>query len=439
DDFKIITEAPPEVAAELTTQTSRHPAHRNEPQKSATDPASATPKGATLHPTPKTGTPTVTSAATTKSAAPQKPGSAYPAHHTSTIDVSANPVHPSTNKPILSTDLDSDFPTEDDKPWRRPGSDINDYFNYGFDEFTWASYCLKQQSLRKDISDQKAQMEDMQAFLSLPGGLPGMPVPGGPAAPPLPGLIPGAVAGGGGSGGGGGTGGRGTPGPPQGGAGPGPQNAMPGMPSGMPDLSPDMMQAVFAGMMAQGMDPSSMDPMTFMQHAQAMMGGGQPGAGNTQVPQTGYGGQAGGQAFSGQAAGQEQMGYGSYDQHGAYSNPGARGKGMRRCFNSVYNQAFRSVKNLAPLLDRVLVQRIKSEAKTASGIFLPESSVKELNEAKVLAVGPGALDKDGKRIAMSVAPGDRVLVPQFGGSPVKLGEEEYSLFRDHELLAKFRE
>ncbi|EZF28235.1 hypothetical protein H101_08083, partial [Trichophyton interdigitale H6] len=108
-------------------------------------------------------------------------------------------------------------------------------------------------------------------------------------------------------------------------------------------------------------------------------------------------------------------------------------------FNSVYNQAFRSVKNLAPLLDRVLVQRIKSEAKTASGIFLPESSVKELNEAKVLAVGPGALDKDGKRIAMSVAPGDRVLVPQFGGSPVKLGEEEYSLFRDHELLAKFRE
>ncbi|KMQ46102.1 Pre-mRNA polyadenylation factor Fip1 [Trichophyton rubrum] len=195
DDFKIITEAPPEVAAELTTQTSRHPAHRNEPQKPATDPASATPKGAALHPTPKPGTPTVTPAATTKSAAPQKPGSSYPAHHTSTIDVSANPVHPSTNKPILSTDLDSDFPTEDDKPWRRPGSDINDYFNYGFDEFTWASYCLKQQSLRKDINDQKSQMEDMQAFLSLPGGLPGMPVPGGPA-PPLPGLIPGAVAGG---------------------------------------------------------------------------------------------------------------------------------------------------------------------------------------------------------------------------------------------------
>ncbi|KAK2861224.1 cleavage polyadenylation factor subunit fip1 [Arthroderma sp. PD_2] len=97
----------------------------------------------------------------------------------------------------------------------------------------------------------------------------------------------------------------------------------------MPELSPDMMQAVFAGMMAQGMDPSSMDPMTFMQHAQAMMGGGQPGAGTPQVSQAGYGGQAAGQGFSGQGGGQEQMGYGGYDQHGPYG-AGARGKGMRR-------------------------------------------------------------------------------------------------------------
>ncbi|KAI4142736.1 MAG: hypothetical protein LQ340_007247 [Diploschistes diacapsis] len=101
--------------------------------------------------------------------------------------------------------------------------------------------------------------------------------------------------------------------------------------------------------------------------------------------------------------------------------------------------ALKSVKSLVPLLDRILVQRVKAEAKTAGGIFLPESSVKELNEAKVLAVGPGALDKEGKRIAMSVAAGDRVLIPQYGGSPVKVGEEEYALFRDHELLAKIQE
>ncbi len=76
--------------------------------------------------------------------------------------------------------------------------------------------------------------------------------------------------------------------------------------------------------------------------------------------------------------------------------------------------ALKSIKSIAPLLDRILVQRIKAEAKTAGGILLPESSVKELNEAKVLAVGPGGLDKDGKRIAPSVAPGDKVLIPQVG-------------------------
>jgi len=101
--------------------------------------------------------------------------------------------------------------------------------------------------------------------------------------------------------------------------------------------------------------------------------------------------------------------------------------------------ALRSIKNLAPLLDRVLVQRIKADTKTAGGIFLPETAVKELNEAKVLAVGPGAFDKDGKRIAMGVAAGDRVLIPQFGGSPIKVGEEEFSLFRDHDILAKINE
>ncbi|TGZ82987.1 chaperonin Cpn10 [Ascodesmis nigricans] len=101
--------------------------------------------------------------------------------------------------------------------------------------------------------------------------------------------------------------------------------------------------------------------------------------------------------------------------------------------------SLKSIKSLAPLLDRVLVQRIKAEAKTASGIFLPESTVEKLSEGRVLAVGPGARAQDGKIIEPSVKPGDRVLIPQYGGSPVKVGEEEFSLFRDHELLAKINE
>ena len=99
---------------------------------------------------------------------------------------------------------------------------------------------------------------------------------------------------------------------------------------------------------------------------------------------------------------------------------------------SSQSTALKSIRALAPLLDRVLVQRVKAETKTAGGIFLPESSQKELNQARVLAVGPGGLSKDGQRIPMSVKEGDNVLIPQYGGSPIKVAEEEYSLFRDSE-------
>lgn len=79
---------------------------------------------------------------------------------------------------------------------------------------------------------------------------------------------------------------------------------------------------------------------------------------------------------------------------------------------SLQATSIRSIRSLVPLLDRVLVQRVKAETKTAGGIFLPESSVEKLNEAKVLAVGPGALDKKGNRLPMGVTIGDRVLIPQ---------------------------
>ena len=79
---------------------------------------------------------------------------------------------------------------------------------------------------------------------------------------------------------------------------------------------------------------------------------------------------------------------------------------------SAQSTILKSIRSVAPLLDRVLVQRIKAETKTAGGVLLPESAVKELNEAKVLAVGPGLLDKKGNRLPMSVQSGDKVLIPQ---------------------------
>ncbi|OXV10168.1 hypothetical protein Egran_02071 [Elaphomyces granulatus] len=298
DEFNIITEAPPEPTPAEIVQHPRFPTLRNEPAQAPSVDSATAAKLSTPVIVPRVETSAFASA---KLAAPLKPGSAYPATHTSTIDVNANPIHPSTGKPLHSTDLDADFPTEDDKPWRRPGTDITDYFNYGFDEFTWASYCLKQQELRKDVSDQKKQLEEMQTFLNMGGGLPGL--PGAPPGAPAPSA----------------TGSASTSGQPSG---------LPSLP-GMPDISPEMMQGMLASMMAQGLDPLSMDAMSFGQHVHVMMGGSQSGAGSGQQAQTGFSSQSQGQAFGGQGANQQQMGF-AYNQQGAFGAGRGRGGGGRR-------------------------------------------------------------------------------------------------------------
>ncbi|KAI8051917.1 chaperonin GroS [Gilbertella persicaria] len=97
------------------------------------------------------------------------------------------------------------------------------------------------------------------------------------------------------------------------------------------------------------------------------------------------------------------------------------------------------LKNFVPLLDRVLVQRVKAQEKTASGIFIPEKAQEALNEGYIVAVGKGALDKEGKHIPLQVNTGDKVILPPFGGNPVKVEGQEYLLFRDSEILAKVTE
>ncbi|KAJ2995048.1 10 kDa heat shock protein [Globomyces sp. JEL0801] len=91
-----------------------------------------------------------------------------------------------------------------------------------------------------------------------------------------------------------------------------------------------------------------------------------------------------------------------------------------------------SLKRIIPLFDRVLVQR-----RTASGLFIPEKAQETLNEGVVIEVGPGILDK-GVPVPLSVQKGDHVLLPPYGGNVVKLGEEEYTLFKDSEILAKLQ-
>ncbi|CBK20452.2 Cpn10 [Blastocystis hominis] len=85
----------------------------------------------------------------------------------------------------------------------------------------------------------------------------------------------------------------------------------------------------------------------------------------------------------------------------------------------------------------VLVKRLVAKAQTATGILLPETSVAKANQGNVIAVGPGRMDNNGKLLPMNCKVGDRVLLPEYGGTPLKMGEEEYTLFCDCDILGKF--
>jgi chaperonin GroES len=92
---------------------------------------------------------------------------------------------------------------------------------------------------------------------------------------------------------------------------------------------------------------------------------------------------------------------------------------------------------LKPLGDRVLVKRAPKEIQTASGIFLPADRTKDPNEGEVVAAGPGERDVTGQLHATTLKTGDKVLLPEYGGSKVQIDDEELFLFRESDILGKF--
>jgi len=94
-------------------------------------------------------------------------------------------------------------------------------------------------------------------------------------------------------------------------------------------------------------------------------------------------------------------------------------------------------RKLTPLGDRVLVKRAPKEVQTASGLFLPTDSTKDPNEGEVLAVGPGDRDVTGTLHPTTLQMGDKVLLPEYGGTKVKMGDEEVFIFRESDILGKF--
>ena len=89
---------------------------------------------------------------------------------------------------------------------------------------------------------------------------------------------------------------------------------------------------------------------------------------------------------------------------------------------------------IRPLQDRVLLRRVEEEEKTAGGIIIPDTAKEKPQEAKVVAVGPGRID-EGKRVALEVKKGDKVLIGKYSGTEVKLDGVEHLILREEEILA----
>ena len=94
------------------------------------------------------------------------------------------------------------------------------------------------------------------------------------------------------------------------------------------------------------------------------------------------------------------------------------------------------VVKLQPLADRLVVKPIEREEVTKGGIVLPDTAKEKPQEGEVLAVGPGRLSEDGKRIAMEVKVGDVVIYSKYGGTEIKIEDEELVILRESDILAK---
>ena len=89
---------------------------------------------------------------------------------------------------------------------------------------------------------------------------------------------------------------------------------------------------------------------------------------------------------------------------------------------------------IRPLQDRVIVKRLPEEEKTKGGIFIPDSAKEKPQEGKVVAVGKGKVNEDGKLIPLDVKAGDRILFSKYSGTEVKIDGEEHLIMREDDIL-----
>lgn len=87
-----------------------------------------------------------------------------------------------------------------------------------------------------------------------------------------------------------------------------------------------------------------------------------------------------------------------------------------------------------PLHDRVVVRRLEEDEKTSGGLIIPDSAKEKPSEGEVISVGAGARDEDGKRVAMDVKAGDKILFGKWSGTEIKLDGEELLIMKESDIL-----
>lgn len=92
---------------------------------------------------------------------------------------------------------------------------------------------------------------------------------------------------------------------------------------------------------------------------------------------------------------------------------------------------------IVPLGDKVVIKREVAEAKTAGGIVLPDSAKDKPQRGEVVAIGDGHVKSNGQKTALTVKAGDRVIFSSYAGDEIKVGDEEYLLMRESDILATF--
>ncbi len=91
---------------------------------------------------------------------------------------------------------------------------------------------------------------------------------------------------------------------------------------------------------------------------------------------------------------------------------------------------------IIPLADRVVVKNIQAEETLASGLVIPDTAKEKPQQGEIIAVGPGRIDDNGKRVALDVKVGDRVLYAKYSGNDIKLDQTEYLVLNEKDILAK---